>query len=77
MEHELKRRGLSGIYIFDQFPDEPKRQPTCIEDCQPETRKKLLESKEKEWLISCVESLCDTLVSISDQFGIIAQPKEE
>jgi len=77
MEHELKRRGLSGIYIFDQFPDEPKRQPTCIEDCQPETRKKWLEGLEKEGLIHCVEMLCDTLVSISDQFGIIAQPKEE
>lgn len=33
---ELKRRDLSGIYIFDTFPGEQKRQPTCIEDCQPE-----------------------------------------
>lgn len=73
---ELKRRGLSGIYIFDQFPDEPKRQPTCVEDCQPEVRKEWLEGLEKEALINCVEHLCETLRNISDQFGIIAKPAD-
>lgn len=34
-----KRRNISGIYIFDQFPDDEKRQPTCIEDCQQEIRR--------------------------------------
>ena len=28
MAKELKRRDLSGIYIFDTFPGESKRQPT-------------------------------------------------
>lgn len=32
MAKELKRRDLSGIFIFDTFPGESKRQPTCIED---------------------------------------------
>lgn len=27
------RRGLSGIYIFHQFPGEEKATPTCLEDC--------------------------------------------
>ena len=36
---ENKRRGLSGIFIFDQFPGEERREPTCVEDCQKETRK--------------------------------------
>ena len=34
-----KRRDISGIYIWDQFPDDEKRQPTCIEDCKQETRR--------------------------------------
>ena len=32
MAKELKRRDLSGIYIFDTFPGESHRRPTCIED---------------------------------------------
>ena len=68
---ENKRRNLSGIYLLDQFPEEEKRQPTCIEDCQQETRTKFLESLEKESLIRTVEYLCETLRKISDQFGIV------
>lgn len=34
----MKRIGLSGIYIFDTFEGEDKRQPTCIEDCREGTR---------------------------------------
>lgn len=34
-----KRRSLSGIYIFDQFPGEDSRNPTCIEDCQEEVNR--------------------------------------
>ena len=70
---EYKRRNLSGIYIFDTFPGEDKRQPTCIEDCQEETRKNWLESLEKESLINTVEHLCETLRCISDQFEIVGQ----
>ena len=73
-EQTLKRRDLSGIYIFDTFPGEEKRRPTCLEDCQPETRKEWLEQLEKPALIGCIETLCETLRTISDQFGIIAAP---
>lgn len=66
-----KRRNLSGIYIFEQFPGEEMRHPTCVEDCQDETRKKWLESLEKEALINTVNHLCETLRGISDQFGIV------
>lgn len=68
-----KRRNLSGIYIFDKFPEEEHREPTCIEDCQEETRKKWLEAQDKEALIRTVEFLCETLRKISDQFGIVAE----
>ena len=77
MAQELKRRGLSGIYIFDTFPGEPKRRPTCIEDCQPETRKEWLDGCEKPALINCVEHLCEVLRTISDQFGIVATSSME
>lgn len=66
----MTRNNLSGIYIFDKFPEEDKRQPTCIEDCQEETRRKWLESLTKEQLINTVEQLCSTLKAIGDQFGI-------
>lgn len=68
-----KRRHLSGIYIFDKFPEDEKRVPTCIEDCQDETRTKWLESLEKEALINCVDRLCEVLRNISDQFGILGK----
>lgn len=44
----MKRYGLSGIYIFDKFPGEERRQPTCIEDCQEEARAQWLEGLEEE-----------------------------
>lgn len=66
----MKRYNLSGIYIFDQFEGEERRQPTCIEDCNDATRQKWLESNDKEALIGIVNHLCDTLHSIAEQFGI-------
>ena len=67
---ENKRRGLSGIFIFDQFPGEEHRKPTCVEDCQEETRKKWLETLSSEALINIIEYLCKTLREVSDQFEI-------
>lgn len=70
---ENKRRSLSGIFIFDQFPGEENRKPTCIEDCQEGTRKKWLESLSREALINTIEHLCETVRNISDQFGIVRE----
>lgn len=39
----MKRRNLSGIFIFDKLEGEEKPTPTCLEDCTPETRLKWLE----------------------------------
>lgn len=64
------RRNLSGIFIFDKLEGEEKPIPTCIEDCTPETRLKLLEGLEKEALIRCVEHLCDTLSEMGETFNI-------
>lgn len=68
-----KRCNLSGIYIFDKLEGDEKQIPTCIEDCNKETRTKWLESLEKERLISTIDHLCETLKRISNQFGIMAR----
>ena len=69
----LKRRNISGIYIFDKFPDEEKRKPTCFEDCQPETQDEWLDSLEPEALKNLAKMLADKLIFICDEFGIEAK----
>lgn len=68
----IKRRNLSGIYIFDKFEGEEKKIPTCLEDCNEETRNEWLGSLEKEALINTIKHLCSVLRGMGDQFGIIA-----
>ena len=60
MAKELKSRDLSGIYIFDTFPGEIHRRPTCIEDCRYETRRQLLLTKSTEWQCGCIKKLAET-----------------
>jgi len=70
---EPKRRNLSGIYIFEQFEGEEKRQPTCFEDCT--------EAKQDEWLASLkpnalrnlAKQLGKSLRGIGDQFDIASE----
>jgi hypothetical protein len=66
MEKELKRRDLSGIYIFDTFPDEKKRQPTCIEDCQQETRRKWCMAQTQDCLRNTIKILAKTFKDTTD-----------
>lgn len=76
----MKRYGLSGIYIFDRFPGEERRQPTCIEDCQEETRTQWLEGLEKEALVNTVNLLCDTLHDFTERLvslGAVSFGEEE
>lgn len=67
------RRNISGIYIFDKFPKEEKRQPTCIEDCQPITRNEWLATLDKEGLISVVNQLCKSLTGLADFCNVSAE----
>ena len=66
METELKRRDLSCIYIFDTFPGEKQRQPTCIEDCQQETRRKWCMAQNQEWLRNTIQFLAQTFKETTD-----------
>ena len=68
----MRRRNLSGIYIFDKFKDEDKRQPTCFEDCQEETQNRWLDSLEMEALKNLAKILGEKLRLVGDQFEIAA-----
>lgn len=60
-----KRRNISGIYIFDQFPDDEKRQPTCIEDCQQETRRAwLMKRKDKVYAKQVITMIYDSFLEL-------------
>lgn len=62
----MKRYSVSGIYIFDKFPDEEERQPTCIEDCQEETRLKWLNSLDAEALKRTFNIIIEAIRHIND-----------
>lgn len=57
MSNQLKRRDISGIFIFDTFPGEEKRHPTCVEDCQENTRREWCMTKSKEYLVETIKIL--------------------
>ncbi len=63
---ELKRRDLSGLYIFDTFPGEEKRKPTCIEDCQQETRRKWCMAQTQVCLRDTIKNLAHTFKEMTD-----------
>jgi hypothetical protein len=65
------RRNLTGIYIFDKFEGEEKRQPTCFEDYQESTQDKWLESLEREALVSLAKHLGNTIKDIGNQLDLV------
>lgn len=73
------RRNLSGIYIFDTLPGDDKRQPTCIEDCNEETRWEWLHSLSVEALQNCLDVIYGDIERIfSDRsLGIIFGEDED
>lgn len=73
MKYDINRRNLSGIYIFEKFDDEEKREPTVFEDCKEETQDKWLDSLEIEALKSLAKQLGNSLRRIGDEFDIISK----
>ena len=69
--NELKRRNLSGVYIFHKFIDEDKKQPTCFEDCPVAAQDKWLESLELEAVRNLAKILGGALREIGDQFDLV------
>ena len=65
-----KRLGISGIYCFDKYPDEEKRQPTCFEDCQESTQDKILNEMDIETMKRLCKMLAETLKNVCLKFNI-------
>lgn len=62
-----KRRNISGIFIFDKFPADEKRQPTCIEDCSQETRRSwVMETRDKEAVKQAITIVYDAFIGLCD-----------
>lgn len=77
MDKTLKRRNLSGIYIFETFEGEEKRQPTCFEDCTETTQDKWLESLEVKALKNLAKQLAETLIAVADYAGVTTGGEDE
>ena len=73
----IKRRGLSGIYIFYKFEDEERRQPTCFEDCPVEKQDEWLNSLDPESIKNLAKSLGAVLRGIGDQFDLASKSEED
>jgi hypothetical protein len=72
----MKRRNLSGIFIFEQFEGEEKREPTCFEDCTEATQDKWLDTLETEALKNLSKQLAETLIGVADFAGIARSNNE-
>ena len=72
----MTRRDLSGIYIFEQFEGEEKRQPTCFEDCTEATQYKWLDTLDKKALKNLSKQLAEALTNVADFAGITRNEDE-
>lgn len=66
----IKRRNLSGIYIFHKFEDEEKQEPTCFEDCPVDKQMEWLNSLSEEGAKNLAIRLAETLRYIGDIYDI-------
>lgn len=69
----MTRRNISGVYIFEQFEGEDKREPTCFEDCTEATQDKWLDTLDKEALINLAKILGRTITDLADFTGVIKE----
>lgn len=65
-----KRRNLSGIFIFEKFENEDKKQPTCFEDCNEETQDKWLNGLTIVQLKQLSKQLGETIKNIGEQLDL-------
>lgn len=75
---QYRRRNISSVYIFDKFPDEEKRQPTCIEDCQQETRRAwLMQRGDTDYAKQAITMVYDAFIDLCDYLHKEGCIKEE
>ena len=69
----MKRRNLSGIFIFEKFEDDDRERPTVFEDCTEATQEKWLDSLETDGLKNLAKQLGKTVREIGDTFDILKE----
>jgi len=72
----IKRRNLSGIFIFDTLEGDDKRQPTCFEECREETQEEWLDSLNEEALRNLAIQLGITLKDLGTQLDLSREDEE-
>ena len=77
LSKELKRRNISGIYIMDTFPNDNNRKPTCVEDCQPNTRRKWMLAHDAEYLRNAIKELATSFIELTEYCYEQGAVKEE
>jgi hypothetical protein len=65
------KRNLSGIYIFEKYENENKREPTCFEDCMEDTQDKWLDTLDGKALKELSKRLAICIRGIGEEFNII------
>jgi hypothetical protein len=68
---KVNRRNLSGVYLFYQFPDEDRREPTVFEDCPEDKQDEWLNSIDPEAVKSLAKTLGQVIRSIGDQMDLM------
>ncbi len=66
----MKRRNISGIYIFHKFENENNLKPTCFEDCPEEKQDEVLNTLDNDGLKRTIKILANSLVEIYDFYNI-------
>lgn len=65
-----KPRNLSGYFFRYQNPKTDKYENWCIEDIPELARREKIAGRHEDWYLSLIDGLCNTIVSLGDQFGL-------
>jgi len=67
---QVNRRNISGIYIFHQFEEDERREPTCFEDCPEEKQDEWMTTLSEDSLKNLAKQLARTIRSMADQLDL-------
>jgi hypothetical protein len=70
-KESIKRRNLSGIYIFHKFENEEKSMPTSFEDCPVERQREWIAKLEDSSLRELALELAYVLKKVGEECDII------
>lgn len=66
----MKRRNLSGVFLYEKFEDDDDKKPTCFEECSIEKQKLFLDSLTPEGVKLLAIKLADTLKQIGNDLDL-------